>query len=1006
MRRRDVIYEVLGELQIREPRGGQPLPLPTGVQLKVLAALLVQPNKRLPHAELLRMAWGTPHVQEAQLHKAISALRRRVGRPDDIVTHTRFGYELRVADDELDLLAFEKLTVAADAAGQRHRPGEEAGLLDRALRLWRGPRPLANVPGPVFATVAHGLQERRKRVAVRLFTLRVQRGEFAGMLGDLQRVTNEFATDHQLHRLLMVALYRSGHRAEAIEVYERYAQALQAEIGEPDAELRMLKYAIGRGDDDGVSKALPLPEQPVRGASAVPRQLPAAPPDFVGREPLLAELVWLLRAGSPYRIMVVPGLGGIGKTALALQAAHRRLAVYPDGQLWAELRGASADPADPGEILAQFLRALDAPVIPESTAERGALFRTLVADRRMLMVLDDAGSAAQIRPLIPAGDGCRVLVTTRRHLPDVQGAHHVGTLEPLGDDDAATLFASIVAASRIDLDGEQDAIRDVIGLCGGLPLALRVVAALRVHDHPRPTAELARRLRAQGPAAYAFGDASLARTLEAGLAPLEPAHRRLFTDLGLLPLPAFGVWTAVALTGDAAQARAGLAELAAASMVETTTAPLRYRFHDLTREYAYRRALAERPDPAERDALLARVCTALLTLARRAHRGLYGGDFEVVHSEIPDAVLPAEAYAEVDADPIGWFRAERLSLRAAVEVAAQLGHAALAWDLAVSAHEFYTLRSEHDDWLTTHLTALRACRAAGDGRGEGIVLACLGQPSLVAGGRRDGVSGIAELGRAVELLAAAGDRHGLAIARRTLANALRRRGRSARALVLFEQALGGYEDAGDLVGQCQTLRFIGQVHLDRGDHKPAAEVLARAEQVAADLGRPLLIAQTRYWTGYSCLAVGDLTAAALAFSRVREVLGPDRGVGYGYALHGLGDLALHRHELDDARAHLGLAVAVAHEHADALLEGRIHLSLADLWQDEGRAGEHLAELRRAARCFADCDAAYLEVPAQARLAGAEAAAGSAEAAASAWARVDHLYATGEVPEQDRTARRP
>jgi DNA-binding SARP family transcriptional activator len=1003
-----VIYGVLGELEVRDPHSGLPLRLPPGRQLNVLAALLIQPNKRLSHADLLRMGWGTTEVAEAQLHKAVSALRallRPIGRAGDLITHARFGYELRAGDDDLDLLAFERLTAAA---AERHRPGEEAELLRQALQLWRGPRPLSNVPARMLTALVLPLQQRRKRTAVRLFTLRIRRGEFSAVLDDLQRIAGEFPTDHQLQKLLMIGLYHSGHRAEAVDAYERYARALDAAIGDIDADLRGLAYAIGAGNDAAVVRAFPLHERPVRSTPAAPKQLPAAPPGFVGRNPLMAELYWLLGAGTPYRVMVVPGPGGIGKTALALQAAHQRLGDYPDGQLWAELRGASADPATPTEILAQFLRSLDVPVVPESLTERAALYRSLLADRRMLVVLDDAADGAQILPLIPAGAGCKVLVTARRHLPDVPGAHHVGTLEPLADADAAVLFESVVAASRIDLTGEREAVREVVRLCGGLPLALRIAAALRVHDHPHPTAELVRRLRTHGPAAYTFGAASLARTLETGLAPLAAAHRRLFVDLGLLPLPTFGTWTAAALGDDPERGRAALAELAAASMVETTAGPgpHRFRFHDLTREYAHRRGLAERPDQRQRDDLLRRVCAALLDLTRRAHARLYGGDFEVVHSDVPGADLPDDAYAEVDHDPLAWFQAERLTIRVAVDLAGRLGLSALCWDLAVSAHEFYTIAGLHDDWYATHTTALRACRSAGDRRGEGIVLACLGQPALVVGGRRPGVSGIGELTRAVELLSEEKEEHGLAIARRTLANAVRRRGRSTEALGLFGAALAGYEAAGDTVGRWQTLRFIGQVHLDRGDHGPAAAVLTRAEAVADELDRPRLIAQTRYWSGCAHLAAGDLAGAERSFAAVRAVFGRDSGLGYAYALHGLGELARHRHDTARAADHLRLAVDLAHEHADALLEGRARVSLADLWRDRGRAEEQIAELRRAARCFATADATYLEVQAQARLAGALAGAGPTMAADAVWARVEQLYDAGAVPEPDRILRRP
>lgn len=726
-----MIYRVLGELEVHDPATGRPLTLPTGHRLNVLAALVIQPNMRLSHIDLLRAGWGIPDVQEAQLHKAVSALRgllRPIGRDRDLLTHQRFGYELRAGEDDLDMIRFERLADAADQAMEERRVDDEIDLLRRALRLWRGPEPLSNVPVSKFETITARLRQRRKRAAVRLATLRIARGEFESALIELQPVAVEFPADHQLHKLLMIALYRSGHDIEAIEVYQRYARELIEESGEQDAELRNLKYAIGAHQDWAVTAATPtLP--PAVAAPAVPKQLPAAAPGFVGRREVLAELTWLLD-GPRVPVMVVPGPGGIGKTALMLRAAHDRRDRFPDGQLWAELRGASDAPAEPAEVLAQFLRAFEVPVIPESIGERAALYRTLLADRRVLVVLDDAADGAQIRHLIPASARCAVVVSARRHLPDIAGAHHVGTLEPLADPDAAELFRSIVTASQMDLSGEDEAVQDVVRLCGGMPLALRIAAALRVRHHPRSTAELARLLDAQGPAAYAFGDESLARTLETGLAPLGVAPRRLFADLGLLPLPTFGTWTAAALSDDPATGEAALDELAASYLVETLPAPARHRFHDLTREYAHRHGLVERPDRAERDGLLGRVCAALLTLTRRAHAGLYGGDFEIVHSDVPPSRAVAHLSAEVDADPQAWFRAERLNIRTAVELAARLGLTSVCWDLAVSAHEFYTIHGYVDDWYATHTIALRACRDAGDLRGEGIVLAGLGQPAL------------------------------------------------------------------------------------------------------------------------------------------------------------------------------------------------------------------------------------------------------------------------------------
>ncbi len=447
-----------------------------------------------------------------------------------------------------------------------------------------------------------------------------------------------------------------------------------------------------------------------------------------------------------------------------------------------------------------------------------------------------------------------------------------------------------------------------------------------------------------------------------------------------------------------------LAELSASHMVELVESEVRYRFHDLTREYAQRRALTAYPGGDDRLAVPAEVYRALLTLVRRAHAALYGGDYEVVHSGVPDAAVAPAELSEVDTAPLDWFEKERRNIRAAVDHCAELGLVELCWDLAVSAHEFYTIRGYHDDWYVTHTVALKACRVAGDERGEGIVLACLGQPALIASRHGEGVSGLTELRRSVVLLKRAGDRQGQAIALRTLANALRRRGHLTQPLGLFHEALGHFTASGDPVGQWQTRRFIGQTHLDLGNPTDALQELLVAQQQVERMGRfqrPL--AQTRYWLGQAWLAAGELGSAADAFGLVLEAFRAPDNVGHAYAMHGLGDVAWRRDAVDDAERYLGVAAALASDGADASLEGRVYLSLAALHDAQGDRSAQVDALRHAVDCFAGGDAPYLEARALATLA---AAVGQRDEAAAAWDRVETLYTSMEVPDEDRLHHRP
>ena len=852
------------------------------------------------------------------------------------------------------------------------------------------------------------MEQRRRRAAARLFELELGCGHHELIVDELIQLTSYYPDDQRLCEQLMIAQYRSGRPSDVARAYERHVDGLAAETGgTPDQLLRAFHFAVARGDRDAASLAeLDIARRrnmPGHLVTYAPRQLPRAA-ELVGRDGVIAELKSLLR---PERdrgpVIVISGPGGIGKTALALCVANELAGQYPDGQLFAELRGADGTVADTAEVLAQFLRALGVPRIPATEAERLGTYRTVAARRRLLVVLDDATSGARTADLVPNSAGCSVLVTSRERLPDLSGARHLAPLEPLRPEDGTALFLGVLRDAGVVLP-DLDHVDEVVALCDGLPLALRIAGSLRVHDHPRSTAALARRLADQGPEAFAYGQRSVARTIGAGFDRLDAPARELFLGLGLLPLREFGLWTAAALLdGTGADPVAALSQLAARFMITSAQARPRYGFHDLTRAYARHRAEAERTGTAL--GVREHVYRALLTLTRRAHARLYGAEFDVVHSGLPDWDAPAEALAEVDADPLAWFETERENIRAAVEHSAALGLAGVCWDLAVSAHEFYTIRGYHDDWRATHAAALAACRAAGDRHGEALVLTSRNHPALLASLRADETDSAAELELAVRLLAECGDQHGRAVALRTLANALRRRGYLGRPLALFAEARAAFGASGDRAGWWLAQRFLGQTYLDMGRPLDARRELAEAEAVAGEAGWTRLLAQTRYWIGQASLAEpADLAAAQLAFDAVFSVFGEDSGVGRAYALHGLGDMALRRGAAKVAERHLTLAVDLAREGEDAALEGRARLSLAELHASQGRPEAQAETLAEAVAVFARGGLAYLEARALAALARVQAARGEAKAADAAWERVETLSAA--LPDEDRRYRRP
>lgn len=1002
-----MIYRLLGDLQIGED--GQSLPLPGGPALILTAALLVGVNRKMSKTDLIRAVWDDDDMSEAQLHKRIGdvrALLDQIGRRDALSSHHGFGYELRAAEDEIDTLQFQRLVRDAQQAEASRSTEDEIALLRGALQLWRGAHPLANVPTDAFRQELARLEQRRRRAAGRLFELELGLGHHELIADELIQLTGFYPDDQRLCEQLMLAEHRSGRPADVARAWQQHTQWLDAETGgEPDPLLRDFHFAVARGDADAARDAEAaitrrrsgLGPAPAPAPPPVPRQLPRAP-QLVGRADLTAEVTWLLRPGYGLPVIVISGAGGTGKTGLALRAAHESEALYPDGQLYAEMRGTDGPPADTAEVLAQFLRALGMTRVPGTRAERLTAYRTLLASRRVLVVLDDVAGAAQAADLVPGSTGCAVLVTTRERLPELGGAHHVAPLEPLLPGDATELFLQVVRSSGVSLPS-LDHVDEVVALCGGLPLALRIAGALRVHDHPRPTAALARRLASQGPEAFAYGQLSVARTIGAGFERLDGPARDLFLGLGQLPLTGFGLWTAAAvLDGSGADPAAALSQLAARFMITSSEPRMRYGFHDLTRAYARRRADAEQPGTA--GAVQERACRALLTLTRRAHARLYGAEFDVVHSDVPDWDAPAEVVAEVDAGPLDWFENERENIRAAIERSAGLGLAGVSWDLAVSAHEFYTIRGYHDDWQATHAAALQACRAAGDRRGEAMVLICRNQPALVASRRANDAASLVELELAVRLLDGQADGHGRAIALRTLANALRRQGYLHRPLELFGEALAGFAASGDSAGWWQAKRFIGQTYLDLGWPGAARQALAEADAAASEAGWTRLLAQTRYWLGQALLAEpADLDAAQVAFDAVYDIFGQDGGVGRAYALHGMGDMALRRGTLEVADQHLGKAIVLARDSADAALEGRVLLSMAGLRAAQGRPEDRVQALEQAAAVFARSGLAYLEVRALAGLARACAALGQAKAAEAARERAGSLSVA--LPEEDR-----
>ena len=498
-------------------------------------------------------------------------------------------------------------------------------------------------------------------------------------------------------------------------------------------------------------------------------------------------------------ISAIAGKAGVGKTALAVRVAHRLRPRFPDGQLYVNLRGAEAQALDPAEVLAGFLRALgvEGAVIPEGLEERVRLYRSRLADRRVLVVLDNAASEAQVRPLLPGSHGCAVLVTSRARLGGLEAAHSL-TLDVLDPDQAVALLAKLAGPGRVA--AEPEAAQQIVRLCGWLPLAVRIAGArLAGRPHWR-LALLAERLADEHRRLdeLATGDLEVRASVALSYHGRGEQERRLFRLLGLLAAPSFPAWVAAALLDiGLAEAEGLLERLVDAQLVEAAgqdqAGQLRYRLHDLLRVYARERLHAEEPASAQQ-ASLERVLQAYLTLAEQADALLepsglnhYGGDPARGPRDHPAAAI-------VERDPLGWLEAERASLVAAVEQACDAGLGELGWRLADALAGFFQLRAHWDDWQHTHALALAAARRAGDRDAEGRVLASLADLHVVSAARsRTPAAACSRAWRRSGRPAT-----GVGSCRACWASAAidRRQGRFGDAAARFEQSLAGFRELG------------------------------------------------------------------------------------------------------------------------------------------------------------------------------------------------------------------
>ncbi|MDQ3989489.1 MAG: tetratricopeptide repeat protein, partial [Actinomycetota bacterium] len=924
---------------------------------------------------------GAPKKLQLHVHR----LRRALGDPAR-VRFEHSGYLLRVHPGELDADRFESMLAEGTDAVESGEPARGVEVIRKALGLWRGD-PYGDLADlPLLRTEAERLAERRLAGLEELYAAELACGRHGAVVPELADLATQHPLRERLHGLLMTALYRTGRQADALEVYRRTRAALVGELGiEPGQELRRLQQAILAGDPalDAVAPA-------TRARSAPPAQLPGDIADFTGREAQLALLRDLLSPGPrPAAVLVagIAGKAGVGKTTLAVHVAHQLRGAFPDGQLYVDLRGAEANPVDAAEVLARFLRALgvDGPAIPEATEERAGLYRSRLAGKRMLVLLDNAACDAQLRPLLPGTPGCAVLVTSRARLVGLPGMTLVD-LDILEPDQAVELLTRLAGPHRTAT--ELTAVAEITRLCGYLPLAVRIAGA-RLAARPHwPLARMATALADEQHRLdeLALGDLEVRSSLALSYGDLDPVARTAFRRLGLVEAPDFAAWVAAAvLELSLTEAEHVVERLVDAQLLDVAgddlTGHSRYRFHDLIRVYARERVLAEEPEPARTAAVL-RACGGWMALAEQAYRIHCGGDYFILHGSAPRWQLsPAETERHL-IRPFAWFEAERLGLVAAVHDAARTGSDELCWDLAFTATLLFEARSYYDDWRDTHDCALAATRAAGNRRGEAAALVGLGALSQAQHRYDEAV----EFGTAaVTLFEQTGERHGLAFALHAVATADRFRGHYDAVLARYSRARALLQETGDRGAEAYLLGCLGQIHLHHGHPERARHPLEEGLRISQESGSLRGRAQLLYWLGELELDEGVLEPAGQAFRQVlvlvRE-LGDLRGEAH--AVRGLADVQFRQGLLDEAQTCLDTALRISRDVGERTVQTRALLSYGELLRTRGLLDQAATHLQQALDIARELDVPLLAARALHSLGVVHDTAGRPEAASGAW----------------------
>ncbi|QUQ68995.1 AfsR/SARP family transcriptional regulator [Kutzneria sp. CA-103260] len=968
-------FLVLGPLEVRA--SGKQVRVDGSRQRRLLAILLLNANHTVTVERLAQELWADPPQSvRQQIHNAIASLRRTLGAAftDLRITTTDAGYELGIPESWIDLHEFGRLTQLARRAEADGRLEEAVTHLTSALGLWRG-APLLGLDSPLISSTATALDEQRLAAVESRISLRLRIGQADSVIGELRELVDEHPYRESLRASLMTALYRTSRQADALDVYEQGRRLLADELGiDPGPQIRELHAKILSG----------TPEQP--GPDAVePSPMDAPPPahrflpndtrDFSGRSAELDRLLADAQEAGPSALVIsaINGMGGIGKTTLAVRLAHQLADEYPDGQFFLDLHGFTLgmEPVSPARALETLLQAAGtaSELVPLGLDGRAARWRAHMAGKRALLILDNAVDAAQVRPLLPGTSGILVVVTSRRRLTSLEGAVSV-SLDLMPAQDAITLFTRIAGANRTAT--EPAAVATAVELCGRLPLAIRIAAA-RLRDRQSWTvADLVSRLEDQKRRSRLLdvGDRNVMAVLKVSHRYLQPMPQRLFRLLHLHPGPDFDARAAAALGGlDVPDAEDALEMLLDDNLLRQETSG-RYYFHDLVRDCS--RELSEEFDSAEE-----RKRARFQLVDHYLHASLawcehFQGGLRRVLTGLGPAPETVDV-ADAQRDPMGALAAEYENIAAISQLAAEHGWHRHAWQLACVLHPY--LRSRNFDRHARRIfeRGIQAAQADDNIRGEaacryGLVQVCQARGEKAEArqqcehairlsrqvgdeeGEAEQLSVLGALHYADNELGEAHDNFRLAeiISRRASAPASRQAivnnlgvicretGRLDEALVLFEEALSAARSSADRRDQVVYVQWnIATVHHMRGDHAMALKLFDQELDASVELKFERGEALARLGLSDVKRSIGDLDGAiadgrhALALSRKSGVRNTECE-----ALLALGEAIFCQGDLDRA--------------AEVFERAREHAEEYDMPRFQARALEGFAHIARAA----------------------------------------------------------